>query len=901
MAARGRRWILALTIVAGAIFLIDVWRYAGHQLDDSFITFRYARNLVEGHGLVFNPGERVEGYTNLLFVLLSAAFIRLGIDPLLGTTIVTAIAALAALASTALLYREVTWRSEVERIPAAALVNDPESDRRQVVASASLEGGRAVGGWALSAVALLLTTEAFAYWSVVSMETMLFTALLSAGLLLLIRTVRTGRGRLVLSIPFALLVLTRPDGAAVAVIAFTLATVMESRRRGDWSHVVRLAPAAAITGAAIAALIAWRLVYYGRLVPNTFHAKVTGGAGPILTGLAYLRDWSLASPLLAAAIVAPLGLLSSRVRARLGREHPAGLVWAVALFVVMSGVALGGDSMPFFRFFVPAMPLLAVVAAVGAGILIEPGGANGPAGQPTRGAERSAAQPVQGEEPLAHPGRGENGPTSPGQGAGSFSPRSGSGRGDSPGHPRAEQLAWLVPLALLVSAAASHFTIQPYRAFVAHRTALVGAAVGKWFARELPAGGLMAINTVGALPWESKLPTLDMLGLTDAAIASRPVWVASAGWAGHRRGWGAYVMGRRPAAILWYNSAGSAEPFYLGDRELAADPYFRFFYRQRIARLPALDHEPDGGVEGAEGRAIDGDPTGDETTPGVAPSEAAARRPGLQHPDDEEIELRPASSEAVGDAAGRPADEEPEPGDASTEAAGGAARRPDGQDPNDDEPIRKPGRRAGRVGSARTLARFPGYPFGFHPSGSSVAPELGVRAVFRETPIPHTTFVEHPITVHWFELDPRDIALWPLRERHAQAIEAFVQDVAAAWQEGVGELPGDPDAGAFVEALCREAYRQVEAGDFDGAKATLARAAAANVTARVPIVYQYMANVGVVTGDLLAAVPAQKEALRLEPENRLYAQNLARLLMAPFGEVPGMARLRQQASPLKRE
>ena len=34
------------------------------MLDDPFISFRYARNLLNGYGLVFNPGERVEGYSN---------------------------------------------------------------------------------------------------------------------------------------------------------------------------------------------------------------------------------------------------------------------------------------------------------------------------------------------------------------------------------------------------------------------------------------------------------------------------------------------------------------------------------------------------------------------------------------------------------------------------------------------------------------------------------------------------------------------------------------------------------------------------------------------------------------------------------------------------------------------
>ena len=41
------------------------------MLDDAFISFRYARNFAEGHGLVYNPGEDpVEGYTNFLWTFL---------------------------------------------------------------------------------------------------------------------------------------------------------------------------------------------------------------------------------------------------------------------------------------------------------------------------------------------------------------------------------------------------------------------------------------------------------------------------------------------------------------------------------------------------------------------------------------------------------------------------------------------------------------------------------------------------------------------------------------------------------------------------------------------------------------------------------------------------------------
>ena len=40
--------------------------------DDTYIGLRYSRNLAEGHGLVFNPGEHVDGYPNFSWIMLSA-------------------------------------------------------------------------------------------------------------------------------------------------------------------------------------------------------------------------------------------------------------------------------------------------------------------------------------------------------------------------------------------------------------------------------------------------------------------------------------------------------------------------------------------------------------------------------------------------------------------------------------------------------------------------------------------------------------------------------------------------------------------------------------------------------------------------------------------------------------
>jgi hypothetical protein len=46
--------------------------------DDSYITYRYARNVVRGLGPVYNPGERVEGHTNFLWMMMLAFFGTVG-------------------------------------------------------------------------------------------------------------------------------------------------------------------------------------------------------------------------------------------------------------------------------------------------------------------------------------------------------------------------------------------------------------------------------------------------------------------------------------------------------------------------------------------------------------------------------------------------------------------------------------------------------------------------------------------------------------------------------------------------------------------------------------------------------------------------------------------------------
>src|SRR5438477_266217 len=74
------RWTALLTVAAIVVAVARAIALSWTS-DDAYISFRYARNLNEGLGLVYNAGERVEGYSNFLWTLWSALGLRLGFAP----------------------------------------------------------------------------------------------------------------------------------------------------------------------------------------------------------------------------------------------------------------------------------------------------------------------------------------------------------------------------------------------------------------------------------------------------------------------------------------------------------------------------------------------------------------------------------------------------------------------------------------------------------------------------------------------------------------------------------------------------------------------------------------------------------------------------------------------------
>lgn len=299
--------------------------------DDAFISYRYADNLVRGAGLVFNPGERVEGYTNFLFTMSIAGGLAIGAEPRalsIGVGILSyfGVAAILALWS---------WRRRTRPTP-----------------------------WIPLGAALWLVQDDLHTWASGGLETTMFAALALGGFACIATLEQPARRHLLgAGVLLALAALTRPDGVVFAIVA--LAFVVWRHRRDALAFA---APLVLIGGA----YAAWKHAYYGRLLPTTFYAKSAGEGrweqGLVYIGLYFAKHWSMTL----AAVGLPVALFVRRGAAGAsggGARRDAWLALAAfgafALWVARSS----GDYM-FARRLVPALPFLFVALDAALDVLV---------------------------------------------------------------------------------------------------------------------------------------------------------------------------------------------------------------------------------------------------------------------------------------------------------------------------------------------------------------------------------------------------------------------------------------------------------------------------------------------------------------------------------------------------
>ncbi|MBN1883888.1 MAG: hypothetical protein JW876_00020 [Candidatus Krumholzibacteriota bacterium] len=511
-----------ILLVSAAVLLVAGLLLYRYIPDDAFITLRYARNVASGAGFVFNEGERVEGYTNFLWLLLLAAAGRLGL-PLVGAA--RALSLLCAVGTLAL----------TAKIAAA----------RAVRRAAGAGGGPAGNGaWPAAAAPVLLLAAAptTAVWALSGTEIPLFTLLLMAGVLQIERGAQAWR----VMLPLGVLGLVRPDGLLFFAAAGLLLLVRGNGRPDERACAGPVARGEVVLAGLVVLLVVfapyllWKQRYFGELLPNTWYAK-TGPPGLLLAnGARYLRGF-----LFAYGWLLPAGLLLGGER--LVRESRGLLLLVFAHWGAVA--ALGGDWMPHFRLLYATVPLAAILFAEGLFLRTAPW-------------RSAAAAPRNGEAP---PVVGER------------------RRAPDP----APILLALAASLLMVYAGATWERFRTERLVVTNF-----GHVGVRLAEALPPTARIACGSTGAIGWFSRLPIVDLLGLTEPAIAREGRIVSTQ--PGHMKANGRYVIGRRPDLLLlgnvWIHRGHRPErdlPLKIQERDIAEQPDF--------ARLYVYDEMPVGG------------------------------------------------------------------------------------------------------------------------------------------------------------------------------------------------------------------------------------------------------------------------------------------------------------------
>ncbi|MGE0454418.1 MAG: hypothetical protein AB7O37_23190 [Vicinamibacteria bacterium] len=309
-----RAWTLAALAAAGCLLTLHAGRL-GFLADDAFIFLRYARNLLDGHGLVYNPGERVEGYSSPLFTLLVAGVGALGADLVLAARSLSLVAALATLlAASRLATRLVASDAPLASLPA-----------------------------------LLLAAHApFACWALAGMDAPLYALLATLALALLPEPEASAAKRAAYGCLLGLLLLTRSEAWLVGFVGCAALLLRDGARRLPPTLVPMLA--IAMTH------LLWRHAYYGDWLPNTYFVKVGRDLDQLVRGIGYVLDYAQAFG------AGPLVLLP--FAAVLWRRDVAWLATAAAAVLMVAGVAaVGGDGLPMYRFLVPVVPLWAALWA----------------------------------------------------------------------------------------------------------------------------------------------------------------------------------------------------------------------------------------------------------------------------------------------------------------------------------------------------------------------------------------------------------------------------------------------------------------------------------------------------------------------------------------------------------
>ncbi|MBL8078034.1 MAG: hypothetical protein JNM55_08745 [Anaerolineales bacterium] len=327
----GQNWVIlslsvlftcwALAFIHHASYVATDGRLYFNLFDDALISMRYAWNFAHGNGLVWNKGEYVEGYTNLLMTLLMA----------IASFFLEKRYAVLAIQLTGIVFVLGTAFCTVQILNLLKPAKAPQ--------------------YILFATILLYYP--LNYWSLLGMETGLLAFLLSAGVLysLLYAENLNTKHLWLMVLCFGLAYLTRNDSLLFAALTFLYLTL--TLKFGKMYIQLFLASGLTYSLFPVGQTL-FRYWYYGQIVPNTYTLKLVGMAldERLRNGWGFVQSFLRESSWV--LVIAALGLFIKPSKQKF-------YLFGFFLISISYQIYVGGDPWTYWRIMAPTMPFVFVL------------------------------------------------------------------------------------------------------------------------------------------------------------------------------------------------------------------------------------------------------------------------------------------------------------------------------------------------------------------------------------------------------------------------------------------------------------------------------------------------------------------------------------------------------------
>jgi arabinofuranosyltransferase len=313
---------LLVLFLIGIVYLFGCLDVINIKIDDVFITLRYVRNLLSGNGLVFNLGERVEGFSNPTWLFSIALFAKIlnisGHFPMLYLAKILGV-----------------FLGFCTLIVFFIMMKNRDNQ------------GKVIFG-----LLFLIAINPFLnVWNISGLETPLVNFLLALVVMLYLKMQKDAKRKYVVgfSIALGLLSISRPEGIIYPISIFMGMFLAQKITKAKISSNTYMS--ALIAFMVFFGYLLFRWLYYQDIFPNTLYAKNNPSLSTFKSGLYYTIMYFGFS-------IAPflfLTFIKTRKTEILQWLH---LPLYLIIFAQYSfAIYAGGDWMPGFRFLLPILPI----------------------------------------------------------------------------------------------------------------------------------------------------------------------------------------------------------------------------------------------------------------------------------------------------------------------------------------------------------------------------------------------------------------------------------------------------------------------------------------------------------------------------------------------------------------